>query len=254
VTPTPLIAYIDADIIMYRAASFCDDEFDGDPVADWKQGLYFFDRILANWLSELKKSRFIIKDYFLVFTAGRNYRKDLYPEYKANRKDLKIWPGMGYLKSELLDLRGTVHEDGIEADDLIGIRCTEDPNTIAVSADKDFQTVPCRLFIPTSHGRTKPILITTSEPEADLYWMRQSLTGDTVDNYKGIYRFGAKSAEKLLPVPEELSVMWQKVLSTYQNHGHTEDEALVMARLARILRHGEYNFETKEIQLWTPPT
>jgi len=27
---------------------------------------------------------------------------------------------------------------------------------------------------------------------------------------------------------------------------------LVQARCARILRHGEYDWETKEVKLWTP--
>ena len=33
----------------------------------------------------------------------------------------------------------------------------------------------------------------------------------------------------------------------------TPDYALTMARLARILREGEYDFAKGEVKLWTPP-
>jgi DNA polymerase-1 len=47
-------------------------------------------------------------------------------------------------------------------------------------------------------------------------------------------------------------VEWQTVVNTYEKAGMTEEDALLNARMAFILRDGYYNKETKEIKLWTP--
>lgn len=248
--PKP-IAFLDADILLHRAVSFVDTDFDGEEVSDWKQALYFFNSMLEHWLKEVKN----YSDYYLVVSVGDNFRKGLYPEYKANRKDIKPHPAFRDLKNEILGLQATIFEEGIEADDLIGIRVTEDPkHRLAVSADKDFATIPCCLMIPSSHGRTRPDWHTFSEDEANLNWLRQALMGDTIDNYKGIPRCGPVMAQKILPSAAPVDELWQRTLQAFKQKGLTEDYALTMARLARILRHGEYNFETKEVQLWTPNT
>ena len=38
--------------------------------------------------------------------------------------------------------------------------------------------------------------------------------------------------------------------TTFEKHGLSEEVAIENARLARILRNGEYNFDTKEVKLW----
>ena len=242
-TKSPVL-YIDADIILHRAVSFVDGEFDDEEVNDWKQGLHYFDYILDKWLSECGDH----SDYYLVLSVGPNFRKDLYPEYKANRKDIKPHPSFHDLREEIKERMSSVWQEGIEADDLIGIRVTEDPNTIAVSADKDFATVPCTHVIPTSHGRTKPIRKQYSEGEANLNWLRQAMTGDSIDNYPGIRGIGPKKAEKILPHALPVDKMWPLVEQAFGD----PEQALLMARLARILRAGEYDFDKQEVVLWTP--
>lgn len=243
------IAFIDADILLHRAVSFVDDEFDGETMCDWRQALHFFDYLLQKWIKEAGK----LEDYYLVISVGGNFRKSLYPEYKANRKDIKPHPAFSALKQEVMEMDGVVWEEGIEADDLIGIRVTEDPDhRLAISADKDFATVPCKLFIPASHGKSKGSWYEFSEEEANVNWLRQSLTGDTIDNYKGIPGIGPKKAEKIIPCPAPLDVLWENVRRAFIEARMTESDALLMARLSRILRAGDYNFDTKEVKLWEP--
>lgn len=243
------VAFIDADIILHRAVSFVEKEFDGEEVADWRQAMKFFDHILRNWLNEVGE----VSDYFLVLSVGPNFRKDLYSEYKANRKDIIPHPALDPLKQEVMELDGAIWEEGIEADDLIGIRCSEDQkNHVAVSADKDFATVPCQLVIPASHGRAKPIRETFSEDVANMNWLRQAMTGDTIDNYKGIPGIGPKKAEKIIPRPAPLDVMWENVRRAFIDAQMSEADALLMARIARILRDGDYDFENKKVRLWEP--
>lgn len=225
-----------------------DDEFDGEPFSDGKQAMYFFEHILKNWLGELKD----YSDYYLVVSNGQNFRKGLYEDYKANRKDIKRHPSFDVLKERVMELDACIWEDNIEADDLIGIRCTEAVNTIAVSADKDFATIPCKLMIPRSHGRKHPEFLEFTEAQADRNWLIQTMTGDVIDNYKGIPGVGPKTAEKIIPHEGPVDTLWPHVRNAFLKAGQTEDQAITMARLARILRAGEYNFDTKEVNLWTP--
>ena len=77
----------------------------------------------------------------------------------------------------------------------------------------------------------------------------QTLAGDANDGYFGVTRVGLKTAEKIL---NKDGVEWQTVVNTYEKAGITEEDALLNARMAFILRDGYYNKETKEIKLWTP--
>ena len=45
---------------------------------------------------------------------------------------------------------------------------------------------------------------------------------------------------------------WQVVVETYASKGLTEEEALQQARVARILRHTDYDVEKEEVVLWKP--
>ena len=62
-------------------------------------------------------------------------------------------------------------------------------------------------------------------------------------------RIGAITARKLL---DKNGYVWQTVVDAYAKKGQSEDEALMNARLAYILQKDDYDFNTKEIKLWTP--
>jgi DNA polymerase-1 len=44
--------------------------------------------------------------------------------------------------------------------------------------------------------------------------------------------------------------MWKIVVKAYEKAGMNEQDALQQARVARILRHGEYDKKTGEVKLW----
>jgi DNA polymerase-1 len=94
-------------------------------------------------------------------------------------------------------------------------------------------------------------IVEISKEAADYAFYKQVLTGDSTDNYKGCPSVGDKKADKVL----ELGYFgdpWKAIVKEYKKQGLSEKVALENARLARILRHGEYNFETKTITLWKP--
>ena len=93
--------------------------------------------------------------------------------------------------------------------------------------------------------------------------MMQTLTGDATDGYVGVPGCGPKTAEKILQKaldegtpwanPKQLrEIYWKHVIAAYDKAGFGEEEALVQARVARILRAEDYDDIQKKVILWTP--
>ena len=89
-------------------------------------------------------------------------------------------------------------------------------------------------------------------PEEGAMWhLTQTLSGDNTDGYSGVPGIGIKRAEKIF---KEKGYTWRAVVETFEDKGMTENDALVNARLARILTTDDYDHEKKEPNLWTPAT
>ena len=142
----------------------------------------------------------------------------------------------------------------LEADDVIGIIATSDKiikgDKVVWSLDKDFKTIPCKFHRAKPNGKDESINV--SKEEADWWFMYQTLIGDKVDGYDGCKGVGDKTAKKLLGEIGEKSLeeMWEIVKTTYEKAGFTEEDALLNARMARILRAEDYDFKKKEAILW----
>jgi DNA polymerase-1 len=78
--------------------------------------------------------------------------------------------------------------------------------------------------------------------------------GDPADGYKGIPGVGLKRAAKILDQAEdgEPQEFWSLIVEAYEARGLTEDDAILNARMARILRWEDYDYDNKEVKLWTP--
>ena len=118
-----------------------------------------------------------------------------------------------------------------------------------LNQQKDFKAIPCKLYNPD-----KPELGVEdiTEGAADRHHMFQTLVGDSSDNYKGCPSVGPVKANKILDDCDGAEETWEAVLKNFDKAGLSSKHALVQARLARILRHGEYDFETRKVKLWQP--
>ena len=76
----------------------------------------------------------------------------------------------------------------------------------------------------------------------------QAMAGDNTDGYSGVPGIGVKKAKKIFA---EKGYTWKAVVETFEEKEMTEEDALVNARLARILTTDDYDHE-KENQLWQP--
>ncbi|WP_256365548.1 hypothetical protein [Methylovorus sp. MM2] len=271
---------MDADILAYRTASANEKRY------DWGEGVTShivnddFEAIKKDIQSELDDLLLRTEaDDFLICLSDDNYnwRKKVLPSYKQHRKN-SIRPELLYpLKDYLFENYPSYRKETLEADDVMGILSTH-PKLIAgkkiiVSEDKDMKTIPGWLFNPKKDK--KPRLIT---PEAaDRFHMYQTITGDTTDGYKGCPDVGDKGAIEMLDspflmVPYEYEFqrgkrkgttevryeqapapsLWEGIVSLYEWKGLTEYDAITQARVARILRHTDYDFKTKEVIYWNP--
>ena len=238
---------VDADMVVFRAACAAEKEIRWDDdtwtletsMSDAKECIV---TQIESIMHDLQSTEIV-----MVFSPPRNYRYDICPTYKANRKGKRKPLGLSELKNWVCDNYPTIQEKNIEADDAIGVLVTGEPEfRVAVSGDKDFGTLPVTWYNPLK----KKLTITTDE-EADRFHLLQSIMGDTADGYGGVKGFGPKTAEKYLA---QHGMSWDTVIKAYKSKGMTEEDAVLTARLARILRHGEYNHETGEVVLWTPPS
>ena len=231
---------VDGDIVAYKAATVAES-----PI-DWGDGLWTLHAqekdVIVNMVSfmeQIKEASGCNK--VITCLSGDNlYRKDVAPYYKANRKGTRKPMLLNFAKKYLSDNYNGKVEDKLEADDLLGILGSADKNTVIWSADKDLLTIPAYHLID---GK----VVEVDKEEADYWFLYQTLVGDSTDNYKGAPSVGAKTADKIL---QEKGVTWKTVVDTFYAKGLGEEVAIENARLARILRDGEYNFETKEVKLW----
>lgn len=212
--------------------------------ADFNEAIVSFDNHLAELVPLVLNHWNIEGEYQIIMAMTdlkNNFRKSISEEYKANRKSKRRPLMFLPMREWVMDNFNTLMIDNLEADDCIGI--SADKNSIMLSGDKDFRSIPCRFY-----DFLRNEFYDTTKEEAFYFHMYQTLIGDTADNYKGCPKIGEVRAKRILD--EECS--WEAVVRAYKANGSTEEEALVNARLAFILQKGYYNKKTKEVKLWTP--
>lgn len=232
---------IDADIIAFKACASAET-----PI-NWGDGLWtlhcFEDEVAVRIEDQIHKleSEAPVQDVVLALSDKNNFRKDITDTYKANRTNTRKPMLLPWARQYMIDNYNTVIFRNLEADDALGILGSANPDTIIWSEDKDLQTIPAKHWID---GKVVEI----TEEEADRMFYYQTLIGDSTDNYKGCPKVGAVTANKLL----DADCSWDSVVAAFAKQGLSEDVALEQARLARILRDGEYDTTTGEVKLWTP--
>jgi len=238
---------IDADWLVHAACSACECDTRWD---EWINTLHLEQADVKDYISmKLAYWRDVTEDNDIVmcFSDYPTFRHEINDAYKANRIGKRKPLGMREIRHWTQDNYESKTIRGLEADDLLGLFATGATykNPIIVSIDKDMRTVPCELL-------AKDEVETVTKAQADRAWMLQVLTGDSSDNYSGLKGVGPVSAAKILGDTDSLPEMWGKVVAAYRKAGLTFQDALFNARMARILRYGDYDFSSGTVQLWEP--
>lgn len=254
---------VDADVVAYQHAAGGQKDFD-------------FDGIKAAELAPLEDcveaARAQLKEWSKKFNAtillcfsdpDANFRKDILPTYKSNRVQEKP-QHLKAIRAELSKHYKVYQKATLEGDDVMGILATWPVlkgRKIIVSIDKDMQQIPGELYNPN-----KDTLVKISKLQGLRYHMTQTLTGDAVDGYKGCIGCGPVGAKKALANLKSPFDLWLEVIHQYHTRGTCGDnespndyherirqEALVQARVAKILQTEDYDFKERKPILWTPP-
>lgn len=242
----------DGDMIVYRIAAAAEQ------ATDWGNGIWSLhsDEKAARQLLDTQIEKLMeatdCDDARPAYSGSNNFRKALYPDYKANRKGKRLPMLLKPLIEYSMETHSGFRKDELEADDVLGIWQTRAKplSTVIVSGDKDMRTVPGLHYNPQ-----KPEFGVEEVTVADAqrFHMIQTLQGDSVDNIPGCPTYGPVKAAKALEGIDNLVDQWEAVVDCFINKGLSDEDALLNARLVRILQSDNFDFTKGEVILWEPP-
>jgi len=226
-------AIVDGDVLVYRSAFATQDK----PPEEAEDVI---DQIMDYTIGQTVV--FPHGNNFYVWLSGKgNFRYDIAKTepYKGNRRDQVKPTHYNHVREYLQSRWGAQVTKGCEADDAISIEAYKGDmdSTVIVSVDKDFDTVPCWRY-----NFTKDEWIKNTPESALRFFYEQVLTGDRVDNIKGIHGIGPKKAQKLLGDSTDEQELFQKCLDAYDGD---YDRVVENARLLHL--------QVYEDELWEPP-
>lgn len=191
-----MISLVDGDLVAYRCAASCE-----------KQGVVTEDLGIAQARANELVRRVVAvnsreMDHIVYLSGGENYRKKIYPAYKANRDGVPRPVYLEPLREFLVVNWGAEITDGIEADDALGIAQTKYAgNSVICTLDKDLRQVPGQHYSWEIQGTSstgniwvrpeESLHISPREGLLTFYW--QLVMGDASDN---VFGFDGKARVK----------------------------------------------------------
>ena len=196
---------------------------------------YLFLNNMQNFVKKFKPTKMI-----MAIDAGNYWRKDIYPEYKGQRKKImdkssvpydKFWPIFKPFLKELKTVLPNVYfltVERCEADDIIGVLCKEkflNDEFVNVSTDKDFhqllQHKNYSQFNPTTKKMVKHL-----NPKKDLFI--KILMGDSGDNIPGVKdRCGVVTATNMVNEGLEKSFSDESIKENFDRNKQLIDLSMV---------------------------
>lgn len=253
---------IDADIVAFAFTAAHEKKFYFDGTSQPPAVAASFEDAVAGaraHIRELKEHLGATDVIICLSDPEANFRKDIWPGYKSNRaagmdkRPVYLQAVKDWFKLSEAGYK-TYQRQALEADDCMGILSTHPTlvkgEKIIVSADKDMQTIPGLLFNPAKDKKPRRI----TKLQADAFHLWQTIVGDSCDGYPGAKGVGPKSVEALgVLASKTLEEMWGHVVAAYTRKALPISDAITQARLARILRATDWDFEAKRPRLWSPP-
>lgn len=241
-----MLLVIDIESYIFRACTACkalvqdkQDKFIYTESYDLRKGMDY----LNNFIEDLK-NRFLTNDVILVVGDKNNWRKQYYPDYKANRKDKEKPPMYEIILNELYNRYEVVSLPNLEADDTCRIISEDNQNyptrKILVSIDKDFHSFPCELYDPL-HDKQYVI----NNEEAGYNLMKQIIMGDKADNIQGLEGYGEVKTTKFLDSEPHIL---DDVKELFREKGQLEDFKINL-NLVSMVSIDRYNFNTGEVKV-----
>jgi 5'-3' exonuclease len=215
--------------------------------------IYNVDQIMGSIIGVFSKP--FVKVYL---TGNVNFRTELYPQYKANRKAQKRPVHLNACKQHLLNRYKAVMEEPWEADDLIGVEATtllDKGKAYSIcTIDKDLNCIP-----GDHYNFVKDTKYCVSPHEALLHFYTQVLTGDNTDNIPGIKGVGPKTAAKILDGVKDEEEMYLRCYKAWAKSMFPEEEYIFtgedIVKVEKAIRQSaELLWISRRAgELWSPP-
>ena len=240
----------DADSIAYQACCCSKDKDEEGFERDLDVVIDKINTAVSWMLDELQESMGV-DCYKLVVGTPYNFRKIIYPQYKANRTSPKpalLGDALGYMVKEL----NAFSSPYLEADDLVlGIKRkleeSLENNVVVGFLDKDLLQDEGTYF--DYYYNRKERLVTVSQKQAVQNFWCSMLTGDKADNILTKKGIGIKTAQKILGDADNhftaLRKVYPKYLEWFGRKGR--ERFMLNYRLLRMVTHKVPTPETFEM-------
>ena len=225
------VVLLDADSLLFNVCNFHLDESN---VYDFELMYDDYHTQVRTIVNAIEEENYNVEQVIHFFTTCRNnFRKEIYPEYKAHREVTPLVKLVSAFKGHVItslrnDGEYVSTHDKYEADDLIAqaVEVMEENYPIVASIDKDLKQIPCCHFdyYKVKVGEDEfgePVRAFrgfeyTTPHEGRRKLLKMLLTGDKSDNIKGVVGIGKVKAEKLLKDKSEF-VMLLNVARAYND-------------------------------------
>jgi 5'-3' exonuclease len=223
-----MLLCIDGDIILYSVGFGCED-------------------IQEEWIVESRVDNFFARlfekmqtvNHKVYLTGKGNFREEVAVshKYKGNRKAEKPkW--YNAIRDYLIHMYPTVVSEGMEADDLLAMNITRNPDAVCCTIDKDLLQVQGWHYSWSTHNSPeKPLRWVNSwgmlelrgkklYGEGTMFLYAQAIMGDSTDNIVGVKRYGPAKAYALLKDATTEKELYDTVLALYATQFESPEERL----------------------------
>lgn len=176
-----------------------------------------------------------IDDVKIIMSDKRNFRFDIFPDYKKNRvsknkirTQLKKWARKKF-----------ICEPNTEADDVVAYYVRN--GALGITTDKDLYKGVEGIWY-NAHYMHK-VWMKTSKEDAEEFFKCQILAGDGVDDIPSIKGVGIATAKKLM---KKYGNSYADILSIFKDKGYDKDYMVLMGRLVSMRQWTP----KKGIKLW----
>lgn len=240
---------LDVESYLYKASHSCREcvevkDFIYQEQYDLRKGIDYIDGTVKRLKNKLKAQEIVM----VIGDGEKNFRKELYPQYKGNRTQPK--PLMyEMILDYVVNKYNVVTLSSLEADDVARIIYEDKKNfpyseKVIVSIDKDFYTIPEVNFLRDTNENA--IVEYISKTTAEYNLMLQTIMGDSVDGYSGIPGYGLTKTKKFL---DEKERSWADILELYQANGLTGEDYIANKYCAKLVGIDNYDLEKGQVML-----
>jgi 5'-3' exonuclease len=203
-----------------------------------QRGYDRFEKISFDILNEIEEHFHVEKTMYFFTKCKNNFRKEIYTQYKENRKKPNKW--ISELRDYLIDYwNNSFAHDEYEADDLIfyNAQLLNVDEYIICSIDKDLKQIEglhydyYQLKKYTEDGeefKVRKGFIYMDKTDCENLLCELFLVGDSCDNIKGVKGIGKQKANKIIQSKNTTFGKFKAICEAYKNESKNWKEKLRM--------------------------